>query len=70
MIEIRNKKGTLIRKKKLNSSNEEEKDKRQSQNLLKKIGVLNSKEIADHNLKMVKRRKSNYEFQDLNKQLK
>jgi len=30
MIEIRNKKGTLIRKKKLNSSNEEEKDKRQS----------------------------------------
>jgi hypothetical protein len=40
-------------------------DEEKGDSLLRRLGILSSKEIADHNLEMVRKRPSKYEFEDL-----
>ena len=68
---MRNKKGKLLRKKKVNiNSNNNLEVESGSDQLLRKLGILSTKEIADHNFEIVTKRKSIYEFEDLEKEAK
>lgn len=68
-IEIRNGKGVLLRRKRVKRVEEDGLEER-GDALLRKLGILTSKEIAEHNFRMVTNRPSKYEFDDLKKEAK
>lgn len=71
---VRNKNEKLIRKKRVVASSLEREFKKPKKGgrdrILEKIGILNAKQKADHNMKIVKKRKSAYEFEDIRKDAK
>lgn len=66
-IEIRDNKGKLLRKKRINIHENDLTTEKESDVLLRKLGILSTKEIAEHNFSIVTKRKSKYEFDDLEK---
>lgn len=66
---MRDRKGKLLRKKRVSIEKEKKSQEveKTSDLLLRKLGILSTKEIADHNFEIVTKRKSDYEFADLQK---